>query len=145
MRIEIQIDDEVSPAVRRFLGASLATGRRNAVEAAARDALADTIRFNPVDTARSRAAWVDCLERLGGTPPAGWQGPQGDGESEGRASAILVKEDDRDLSLVSATNAVGYVGLLEYGTSRMRAFAMVRRSLLLARGRLLERLRTLFR
>ncbi|MCA9053859.1 MAG: hypothetical protein KDA75_08480 [Planctomycetaceae bacterium] len=145
MRIDIQIDDQLSPSVRRFLGAPLADGRRTAVESTARDALADTIRLNPVDTARSRAAWVDALERLGGTPPAGWQGPQGDGEAEGRAAATLVKDHDRDQSLVSATNAVGYVGFLEYGTSRSRAFAMVRRSLLLARERLLQRLRRIFR
>lgn len=48
--------------------------RRDMVESAVRQTLFNTIRGNPVDTARSRASWVQSLERLGGTPPAGWPG-----------------------------------------------------------------------
>lgn len=119
--------------------------RRQAVEETFRELLAETIRLNPVETARSRAAWVAALEQLGGLPPAGWQGPQPTGESEGRGLGRLDHDDGADVTDIAATNGVRYVPFLEYGTQRMAPFGMVRRALSRARHRLLERLRQQWR
>lgn len=143
MRIDVSLADTASPALRELVRRTLPERRRTAVEATLADALADTIQTNPVDTARSRAAWVTSLEQLGGRPSAGWQGPQPTGEAEGRSAGALARQHDRDSSSAAATNAVAYVPFLEYGTSRMGPFAMVRRSLQLARDRLLARLRSI--
>ena len=143
MQIDLQVTNHATPKLRRLLRKQLPNRRRTAVEQTARDALTDTIRLNPVDTARSRAAWVAALEQLGGTPPAGWQGEAPVGEVTAGGEGHAESRQDRDTSLVTATNSVPYIPFLEYGTSRMSPFAMVRRSLLRARLRLLQRLRRL--
>ncbi|MFV0445873.1 MAG: hypothetical protein ACK5Q5_20030 [Planctomycetaceae bacterium] len=145
MRIQVEVSDEVTPAVRRYLNTTLPARRREAVEAALQDTLVAVIGQNPVETARSRAAWVSSLEQLGGTPPAGWQGLQPSGEADGRIAGQLSRQHEPDITAVSATNSVSYVGFLEYGTSRTSPFSMVRRALRQARQQTLDRLRQLFR
>jgi hypothetical protein len=144
MRINLQIDDAIGPALRRFLRTDLPEHRRVVVDETLRDVLADVVQLNPVDTARSRAAWVSSLEQLGGQAPAGWQGPSPLGEAEGRAAGDLSRQSDADRSSAAATNAVPYAGFLEYGTSAMRPYGMVRRTLWQARERLLDRLGRMF-
>lgn len=145
MRIHIEIIDNVTSAARRFVSATLPQRRREAVESALRETLAEVIVLNPVETARSRAAWVGSLEELGGTAPANWQGPHPTQDAEGRTAGRLIRQHEPDTSSVSASNAVSYVPLLEYGTSRLSPFAMARRALWLTRERTLGRLSRLFR
>jgi hypothetical protein len=144
MRLEITSNDAVTPAIRRFVRSKLPDLRRQAVEHALREALAEAVRLNPVDTARSRAAWAASLEQLGGVPPAGWRGAHPTAEAEGRAAAALSREQDLDRSTAAASSAVPYVPLLEYGTSRLGPFAMVRTGLRRARRGLIDRLRRIF-
>lgn len=145
MRFDVHISNPLTPAVQRFTRDRLPDLRRDLVEATLRDTLTETVRLNPVDTARSRAAWVASLEQLGGRPPAGWQGPHPTAEAAGRAAGSLVREHSLDHSSAAAANAITYVPFLEYGTARHTPFAMVRTALARARQRLLDRLRRLTR
>lgn len=141
MRTELDWHNDVSPRLRRLAHTRLPDLRRAAVEETFRELLSETIRLHPVETARSRAAWVAALEQLGGAPPAGWQGPRPTAEAEGRSLGRLHRHDGADVTDIAATNDVVYVPFLEYGTRRMAPFGMVRRALSRARRRLLERLR----
>jgi len=119
--------------------------RRRIITVAMKHALAETIRFNPVDTARSRAAWVRSLEQLGGTPPAGGQGSHPSAVDDGRALGQLQRHETADTTELTAFNSVDYVPHLEYGTSRMAPFAMARRALHGARQIMVNELRNLLR
>lgn len=141
MRVTVTVEDEVSANLERFVQSRLPEARLEMVEEAARLALTETIRANPVDTARSRAAWVASLEQLGGVPPADWRGPHPTADDEGRGQAMLTQQHERDVTEIVAGNLVEYVPFLEYGTSRMRPFGMVRRAL----GRLRPLVAALFR
>ncbi|MCA9079316.1 MAG: hypothetical protein KDA58_02105, partial [Planctomycetaceae bacterium] len=66
--------------------------------------LRQTADLNPVRTGRCRAAWLKAREHMTFT-------------------------ESPDSTSAAATNAVPYVTHLEYGTSRMRPFAMLRRAL----------------
>jgi len=105
--------------------------RRRLSEHVAREVLSRTIRKNPVETGRSRSAWAAALERLGGVPPAGWQGGAADrgaiGEGAGANSVAVV--DAGSSTEIVVENGVEYVAYLEYGTRKMSAFQMARRSL----------------
>lgn len=145
MRIILEWRNDASPRLRRLADARLPAVRREAVEETFREMLAETIQLNPVETARSRAAWAAALEQLGGTPPAGWRGPRPTAESEGRGLGRLHRNDGPDVTEVAAANGVRYVPFLEYGTRRTAPRGMVRRALSRARRRLLDRLRQQWR
>ena len=91
--------------------------------------LKKTVEFNPVDTGRSRAAWVESLEQLGGEPHEGWQGATGLGVAEGRSLSFLNQHQDQDRSSFIAVNAVFYTLFLEYGTEGRPAYRMARRAI----------------
>jgi hypothetical protein len=141
MQITLTLDDRATDELQRLADHRLPDLRRDVIEETARHALAETIAGNPVDTARSRAAWVASLEQLGGAPPAGWLGPHSSADDEGRTHGELSHHHDRDVTEILATNSVDYVPHLEYGTSRLRPFRMARRALAQARQRLLDTLR----
>ncbi|QDT36104.1 hypothetical protein [Stratiformator vulcanicus] len=105
--------------------------RRAFVREVARQVLERTISRHPVDTARSRAAWVKGLLELGGTLPPGWQGSNAEGRAveEGLAAGEVHEFDDGDLTEIEIINGVPYVGHLEYGTANAPEFAMVRGAL----------------
>jgi hypothetical protein len=145
MNLTLTLDDHADDELKRLAHARLPGIRRDVVEHTARHALYETIAGNPVDTARSRAAWVASLERLGGTPPADWRGPHPTAEQEGRAQGDLSLRHDRDVTEISAGNAVEYVPFLEYGTSRISPFSMVRRALAKARHHLVDQLQRAMR
>lgn len=140
MRITLNIEDQASDRLRE-LQAALPEVRQEAVAETMRETLVEVIRLNPVDTARSRAAWVNALEQLGGVAPAGWQGPHPTQEHAGRSRGQSAQQNDDDQTTVSASNGVDYVPLLEYGTRRTSPIGMVRRALQAARQRLIDRLR----
>ena len=141
MRISLNIEDGIRERLRALQSEALPELRQQAVEETMRETLVDIIRLNPVDTARSRAAWVNALEQLGGIAPAGWQGPHPTEEHTGRSLGQATQQDDRDQTAVAAVNAVDYVPLLEYGSRRTAPVGMVRRALQAARQRLIDRLR----
>lgn len=131
MRVTFEIDDDVSDRLEELAAVDLPEARREMVDEAIRAALRDTVEFNPVDTGRSRSAWVAALAQLGGAPPAGWRGPkpQAGAIAEGASLGAAEAYDETDRSERAASNAVRYVPFLEYGTSRMSPFAMARRAL----------------
>ena len=121
--------------VRRWLagikGREVPESRLRLVRRVSRKVLEQTIEHNPVDTARSRAAWVESLEQLGGQPPPNWQGAQAQSDAigEGRSLGGLSEADESERSEIQVTNRVDYINYLEFGTRKMSAFQMVERSL----------------
>jgi hypothetical protein len=130
MTIEIHITGNAPENIRKLAQNAVPSARRQLVQDALAQTLQTTIELNPVDTGRSRAAWVSSLEELGGAPPADWEGPHPSATDEGRRLGHLSVADSADQSAASAVSAVSYVGYLEYGTRKMAPFAMVRRALL---------------
>lgn len=81
------------------------------------------IRDTPVDTGRARNNWLTSVANpAAGTPnsPA-----KGGGDALGAINNNLGKLNDA----VFLTNNVEYIGHLEYGTTKMAPFAMVRRNM----------------
>ena len=129
IQLDIQITGDAAERIRELASTQLATSRKRMVQQVSIASLQAIILATPVDTARARAAWVQALEQLGGTPPAGWEGAQPTETDSGRRHGQLIFVDTDNLSSATATNSVNYVNYLEYGTSRMAPFAMVRRGL----------------
>ncbi|WP_437186941.1 hypothetical protein SH668x_000312 [Planctomicrobium sp. SH668] len=129
MRIEIDVTGDAPERIRELAQQSASEARERLIEDAMALTLTSVIMRNPVDTARSRAAWVQSLEELGRVPPAGWEGPHPIAVSEGRRLGTLKKMDSTDVTQINATNSVDYVRFLEYGSSRTAPFAMVRAAL----------------
>ena len=131
MRLRVEIEDRASARLESLAGRELTDARRRLIEQAMREALADTLRGNPVETGRSRAAWAAALQQAGGEAPAEWRGPHPDAGAiaEGAARGSLTRSDGESTTDLSADNRVRYVGFLEYGTWRRAPFAMVRRAL----------------
>ena len=133
MSFSVEIELDVASARDRLSRAHdrIPQWRRALVERVAREALARTIPANPVDTARSRSAWVAALEQLGGAPPPGWQGAQPDAAAiaEGRDLGSVARSESSDVTDIQITSGVDYVTYLEYGTRRMSPFAMAHRGL----------------
>lgn len=120
--------------VRKFLRdqrSDLPKQRNELTRQTARDTLTQVIERNPVDTGRSRSAWVAALEDLDGTPPKNWQGPNphADAIRQGAKEGDVQESQSRHQTQIVITNSVPYVAHLEYGTRRMRAFRMVRQAL----------------
>lgn len=127
MRIDVQVENSASPALRRLAQDGVPKARTTMVDQGLAAALQSIVPLNPLRTGRSRAAWAAALSQLGGGPAlsAGMGGPIAEGAARGSLS-----RDDRDSTTdVRATNAVRYVPFLEYGTSKRAPLAMVRRSL----------------
>jgi hypothetical protein len=134
MRMEVRVSGDAAEDLRQLAGSRLDSARQELVREAMIQTLQEIILGNPVDTARSRAAWVTSLEALGGSPPSGWEGPHPTAIAEGRGQGKLSLQETRGESRATADNSVDYVPLLEYGTSRMAPYAMVRRSLVRVAG-----------
>ena len=118
MNLELQVDTAaVRQQLEHWRDDRLPTARREAVQAGMVAALRATIEANPVDTGRSRAAWVTALEALGGTPPLGWAGekPVASAMDEGAAAGQVQREESTDQSSIAVANTVRYVVLLELG------------------------------
>lgn len=132
MRVSLRVEDRASERFRELAERDLPESRRELVRDAMRETLSQVVRLNPVETGRSRAAWVRALEQMGGEAPQGWKGPRANGAavSEGSRAAAVQQADEDSLTTAAATNSVKYVKYLEYGTSKMGAFAMTRRALL---------------
>lgn len=131
MRIEFQIEGRGVSLLRELARSRVPEARRRMVVQGMQATLERTMALNPVDTGRSRAAWQAALAQLqGGNTSGGGGGPV----AEGAALGWAAQEHGERTSEVSATNGVSYVPFLEYGTSRMAPFQMVRRSLAVVRG-----------
>lgn len=109
--------------------------RRQLAESISREVLRRTIAHNPVDTGRSRSAWVAGLARLGGAAPPGWKGPHPDqtAVSEGTERVSVSQSESATHSEVRVSNGVDYVNFLEFGARQTAPFEMVGRSLAEAR------------
>jgi hypothetical protein len=81
------------------------------------------IKDTPVDTGRARNSWLTSV----GTPATGTTNPNNKAGADALAgiSGSLGKLTDT----VYLTNNVEYIGHLEYGTTKMAPFAMVRRNI----------------
>jgi len=128
--MEFRLEGNPAETIRQQAGPKLDAARADLVREAMIQALQRVIERNPVDTARSRAAWVNALEELGGIAPAGWEGPHPTAVEQGRSLSELNWNEETSRSRISVTNGVDYVSDLEYGTSRKSPFAMVRTALI---------------
>lgn len=116
MRLDIQVDkQQLIDRLESFSTDELPQQRQEGVQKTADALLQSTIDLNPVRSGRSRAGWEAARESL----------VSGQSGAEGKASVM----SDADTTEIRATNHVEYVHYLEYGTSRMAPFAMVRRSI----------------
>lgn len=104
-----------------------------------RETLPIVIENTPVDTGRTRRAWRTALGQLDG---AAGDGPGGSsaGNDTHRNEGHLSRSDGEHQTEIAAGNSVPYVRYLEYGTSKMAPFAMVRRAL----RRISQRISSLF-
>ena len=137
IKLEIEIEaDRLIQRLSSIRDDKLPENRRRMIEDVTREALRRTIVRNPVDTGRSRSAWVTGLEGLGGIAPVGWKGAHPDpaaiSEGSGRSSHSL--RDSSQRTEIQVSNAVRYIAFLELGTRKMAPFQMVRRTLLEARN-----------
>ncbi len=139
-RIAVEIDDRASERLDELAGEELDDARRQLVDDSMTTVLESVVRLNPVETGRARSAWVRALREAGGEAPAGWRGSRSrsGAVAEGASLGGLSRSAGRSRDEVSATNSVSYIRYLEYGTSKMQAFAMVRRSIAQAVPRLRE-------
>jgi hypothetical protein len=132
MRISVQIDGDDLRGLKDLAEYRVSDARRRMVVRGTEATLESTIQLNPVETGRSRAAWKAALDQLRGSSN---QSVAGEGPvAEGSGKGSLQHQHDETTSSISATNAVSYVPFLEYGTSRMTPYQMVRRSLAAVRG-----------
>ncbi len=129
LKLEIRVDGDATERVRDLAESPLSRACHDLVRQIAQRSLQSIITENPVESGRSRAAWVQALEHLGGTAPPGWEGSHGNGVVDGRKHGTGTLVDGNSFSEATISNSVNYVRYLEYGTSRISPFAMVRRSL----------------
>ena len=102
--LNIQLDDQITPRLRELLNAELPAARARMTSELLLDTLQRTRDRNPVRTGRSRAGWDT-------------------------AQAEVTTIDSTTTTEKQGTNTVPYIACLEYGTSRMRPVAMLRRAL----------------
>jgi|GEM_PF-3339516 len=130
MNLQFRFRGDVDARLRSQLTDRVQAARQDLVRQATCQTLQSIVRDNPVETGQSRAAWVNGLEQLGGTAPPGWEGAAPTGVESGRTHGSGEQEEGAGTTLMRVRNQISYVRYLEYGTSRMAPFAMVRRGLL---------------
>ena len=123
MHLNLQIDAAYHDFLDRLRRQSIPRARQHLIEEVMRRALVQTIEHNPIRTGRSRQAWEACLEQIGG-------GAAGEG--------TVQNSNTDETTTIEATNNVNYVPYLEYGTSHMAPFAMVRDALAAVQGDVAE-------
>lgn len=129
LKLEFRVNGDATERIRDLAESQVSRACHDLVQGIAQQSLQSIITENPVESGRSRAAWVQALEQLGGTAPPGWEGPHGYGVADGRKQGSGTLIDGNSFSEAKISNSVNYVRYLEYGTSRISPFAMVRRSL----------------
>lgn len=131
MKIEFEIEDAVTEAVRRLLEVEVPRARQRFVDKVAAEVLSQTADGNPVRTGRSRAAWEVAASQFS----LSIAGAASRSVNTSADSQVEVAHD-AETTLVTVTNSVPYIAHLEYGTANMSPFAMLRRSLAAVRGRI---------
>lgn len=129
MKLRIEIDGQASRSLRNLAQRRLPESRKNMVRSATWRTLQQVIESHPVDTGRSAGAWSAALEQLGGGSPASGRGRDPAAIVEGRRQGSATLTEGADQTETTATNSVKYIAFLEYGTSRMAPFTMVRSAL----------------
>ena len=132
MKIEFEIDGNVREKLSTLRDEHVSRARREMLDDLTREVLTNTISENPIDTGRSRRGWRSALSQVGGAA-----GAQAGDAGEG----IFTRTETDSTTANSATNTVPYIVFLEYGTSKMAPFAMLRKSL----AKALSRIPNLFR
>ncbi|QDU78980.1 hypothetical protein Pla110_06840 [Polystyrenella longa] len=122
---------QIFKSIEQYRRKQIPEQRRELAEDVARETLRETVEFNPVETGRTRAAWLVSLLRLGGESPVGWSSGRGDSFAlqEGRAAGSLQEVESKNRSELRVRNGVEYINYLEYGTRNRTPAAMVRRAL----------------
>ena len=100
--------------------------RRRLVKGTLLRVVDQVIARHPVDTGRSRDAWIDAANQL-------WDGSV-DADSEGHA----MQREEKVQTTMEVTNEVDYVVFLEEGTRKLQGRQMVSRSLVEGPGYLLQ-------
>lgn len=133
MPLRLQITTNLQSLLQRLQRQqqSLPQRREQLLASVAQSILAETIQQNPVDTGRSRAAWVAPLEQLGGTPPQGWPGPHPNEKAlqEGQQAGSLERQQTESTTDLQVTNAIDYIAYLEYGTEKTAPQSMLRKAI----------------
>lgn len=127
MSIQIEIDDAATSALKELLNQKIPNARQEMVNQIAADVLNQTAQENPVSSGRSRAGWTAAAQRLPGATTT---------DSTTGGEGTMTTNHDRNTTSVAATNQVPYIAFLEYGTSKMAPFSMLRQALAGVLGRL---------
>jgi len=129
--MKLDIEWETGPAqewLRDWKG-QLRERRRELVRRLSNQTLQGVVQANPVETGRSRAAWVAAGEQLEMQAPGGWQGNDAEAMRSGAAQGQGAERETEFSTEISLSNSVAYVPILEYGSAQMNPRAMGRRTL----------------
>ena len=129
MKIDIKIDAATEDSLRHLIDKGIPESRKRLVTEVAANVVEKTAADNPVRSGRSRAGWQAALEQIASGPVAMDTDRVAQG-GEGRSTTT----HDQTTTLVTSTNTVPYIAFLEYGTSKMAPFAMLRQSLAAVMG-----------
>ncbi len=95
----------------------------------AEQALQHLLRDHPVETGRAQAAWEQAGLELGLNVVGQGGGNDAEAIAEGLSAGSGVQQEEEARSKFELHNRVKYVPILEYGSRKMQARAMVRRAL----------------
>ena len=125
--IKLKLDQDALAHITEVRDQKLPQALQNLTRDLIRQGLEQIRNETPVDTGRAQAGWASA-QQLTNSETGGLI-------SNATAEGELTEQTTGQSNSLTATNYVPYVPLLEYGTTRLRPFAMIRRALLELRQR----------
>ncbi|MEZ5943799.1 MAG: hypothetical protein R3C18_20580 [Planctomycetaceae bacterium] len=119
--IKLKLDQDALSHIAEIRDQKLPRALQNLTRDLMREGLEKIRNETPVDTGRAQAGWASA-QQLSDSETGG-------SISNATAEGELTEQATGQSSSLTATNFVPYVPFLEYGTTRMRPFAMIRRAL----------------
>lgn len=95
----------------------------------AEETMTGVVQSTPVETGRARAGWVSAAEVGQLAVSGGWQGNDAGAMQEGRKAGRGRVKQQETVVQYELENGVKYVPILEYGSRKMSARSIVRRTL----------------
>lgn len=129
MKLEFRVETFTTEHWLRHWQWQVQQNRHEVSRELAEETVGRIIESTPVETGRARGGWVGAAEQLNLPAPAGWGGNDAEAMNEGVSSGSGSLEESSDSTRYTLRNDVLYVPILEYGSSKMAARAIVRRTL----------------
>ena len=125
--IKLKLDQDALAHIAEIRDQKLPQAMQNLTRNLMREGLEKIRSETPVDTGRAQSGWASAQQLT--------DSETGGSISNATAEGELTEQTTGQSSSLTATNFVPYVPFLEYGTTRLRPFAMIRRALLELRQR----------